>query len=377
MESVHNRRLFLTSGLAAISACASKKAAGFPGYAFVANQEGQAVAAVDLTAFAVVTHIRIDGHPSEVIAHPLHPSIYVLTPENGTLHEIDSGKLAFKRKLAVGAAAHSMRLAPDSQSIWVLTRNPNQLMRISLQNFKVDAILMLPAEPVDMDVVREGNRAAVSFGGAAAPVIVSLTNQQLESTVKAVSPVSIVRLQSDGKQLIAAHQDEKMLSFYAVPSGEVVTRLPLAIKPKNLCFKQDGGQLFVTGEGMDAVVVIYPYRTEVRETVLAGHMPGAMAAATADEVDFLFVANPQSGDVTVLNVATTPLRVVGVAPVGKDPGFIVITPDNQYALVLNRESGDMAVIRIKNVAQNRARKAPLFTMIPVGSRPVSAVVRAV
>lgn len=360
-----------------MAGCASKKAAGFPGYAFVANQEGQAVAAVDLTAFAVVRHIRIEGQPTEVIAHPLHPTVYVLTPENGALHEIDSSKLAFRRKLSVGATAHSMRLAPDGKSIWVLTRKPNHLLRVDLRNFKVEAVLVLPAEPVDMDVVWEGNRAAVSFGGAAAPVIVNLTGQQIESTVKAATPVAIVRLQSDGKQLIAAHQDERMLSFYAVPSGEVVTRLPLAIKPKNLCFKQDGGQLFVTGDGMDAVVIVYPYRTEVRETVLAGHMPGVMAAAAGADFDFLFVANPQSGDVTILNVATTPLRVVGVAPVGKDPSFIVITPDDQYALVLNRESGDMAVIRMKNVAQNRARKAPLFTMIPVGSRPVSAVVQAV
>ena len=191
----------MTSGLAAMAGCASKKAAGFPGYAFVANQEGEAVAAVDLTAFAVVTHIRIEGRPTEVIAHPQHPSVFVLTPENGTLHEIDSGKLAFKRKLAVGATAHSMRLEPDGKSIWVLTRKPNQLLRVSLQNFKVDAILVLPAEPVDIDVVREGNRAAVSFGAVAAPVIVNLTSQQIEATVKAVTPVSIVRLQSDGKQL--------------------------------------------------------------------------------------------------------------------------------------------------------------------------------
>ena len=367
----------MTSGLAAIAGCASKKAAGFPGHAFVANQEGQAIAAVDLTAFAVVKHIRVDGRPTEVVAHPANPAVYVLTPENGTLHEIDSGKLAVKRKVAVAASAHSMRLAPDGKSMLVLTRKPNHLLRVSLESLKADAVLALPAEPVDMDVAREGNRAAVSFGGVAAPVIISLANHKIESTVKAVTPVSIVRLQSDGKQLIAAHQDEKMLSFYAVPSGEVVVRLPLAINPKNLCFKQDGGQLFVTGDGMDAVVVVYPYRTEVRETVLAGHMPGAMASAASSEFDFLFVTNPQSGDVTILNVATTPLRVVGVAPVGKDPGFVAITPDNQYALVLNRESGDMAVIRIKNVAQNRARKAPLFTMIPVGSRPVSAVVQAV
>lgn len=59
---------------------------------------------------------------------------------------------------------------------------------------------------------------------------------------------------------------------------------------------------------------------------------------------------------------------------GGEPGFIAITPDEQYALVLNRRSGDMAVIRIAAIRATRTKSAWLFTMIPVGSRPVSAVV---
>ena len=31
---------------------------------------------------------------------------------------------------------------------------------------------------------------------------------------------------------------------------------------------------------------------------------------------------------------------------GREPRYILITPDKQYALVLNEKSGDLAVIRI-------------------------------
>ena len=68
------------------------------------------------------------------------------------------------------------------------------------------------------------------------------------------------------------------------------------------------------------------------------------------------------------------------AAVGADPGFITVTPDGNFALVLNRVSGDMAVIRAGAIvaeAAGRLRSAPLYTMIPVGSRPVSAAVKAV
>jgi DNA-binding beta-propeller fold protein YncE len=69
-----------------------------------------------------------------------------------------------------------------------------------------------------------------------------------------------------------------------------------------------------------------------------------------------------------------------VTAVGADPGFITVTPDGNFALVLNRASGDMAVIRAGAIvaeAAGRLKSAPLYTMIPVGSRPVSAAVKPV
>ena len=96
-------------------------------------------------------------------------------------------------------------------------------------------------------------------------------------------------------------------------------------------------------------------------------------AASDGVPGYLFVANPTSGDVTILNITTR--RVIAVASVGAEPGYIAITPDNQYALVLNRKSGDMAVLLITPNLGNRQKSAALFTMIPVGSKPVSAAVR--
>jgi YVTN family beta-propeller protein len=134
---------------------------------------------------------------------------------------------------------------------------------------------------------------------------------------------------------------------------------------------------------MDAVVSVYPYRTEIAETLLAGHAPGCMAIYESDRPpSYLLVANPGADSVTVLDVETG--NLVAVVQVGKEPRQIVITPDNAYALVLNQKSGDMAVIRIYSLGGNqvggnrvkRYKSAPLFTMIPVGERPVDAAVVA-
>jgi YVTN family beta-propeller protein len=126
---------------------------------------------------------------------------------------------------------------------------------------------------------------------------------------------------------------------------------------------------------MDGVVVVYPYYTpQIGQTVLAGRRPGAMAASNSP--GYLFVANPESADVSILDIETS--KLVAVTPVGTKPSSIVVTPDDQYALVLNQASGDMAVIRIQNVQRAaRSKKGPLFMLIPVGSKPVSAAVVAI
>src|SRR4029077_2632612 len=104
--------------------------------------------------------------------------------------------------------------------------------------------------------------------------------------------------------------------------------------------------------------------------------PGAMAISAAPN-EYLFAANPQSGDVTVLDVQTR--TMLASVSVGQEPCYITFTPDNQYALVVNRHSGDLAVIRLSTLSNRkpRVRTVPLFTMIPVGSGPVCVSVLAV
>ena len=376
------RNLLATAGLAA-TACTRRKASGYSGFAFIANQEGEAVAAVDLTVFAVARHIRVGGRPTLVIAHPRKPFLYVLTPENGTVHEIKTDILAVSRKAVVAGSALSMRLAPDGRTLYVLCRQPRALVRFDTASFRPAGQIGLPSEPVDFELDREGRQAAVSYGPRHPLSLFEAGAQEAGRPVETTGDMGTLRFLSTSQTLIAANRGERMLSLYNVASRRLIVNLPLAVRPDNLCFKADGGELFITGEGLDAVVIVSPFYTPyVEETVLAGHAPGVMAASVSAEASpqYLFIANPQSGDVSILDILTR--RVVAVTSVGTQPGHVIITPDDRYALVLNQGSGDLAVIRIANIARaaadfKRSRKAPLFMMVPVGSKPVSGAVVAI
>lgn len=358
-----------TASMAGAS-CGREKGVGFEGHAFVANEEGGAIAAVNLTAFAVTRHIRIDGRPTKVVSHPILPSVWALA--SGYVHEIDPTRLEFRRKIPVGETARDLQLDPTGQFLWVLSAD--RIAKFAAETLAPSGTWNFPGEAVSFVLARRQPWAAVVRANDP-PLLLAVDNPGPVTKLSLPYTPNLAHFRSDGEQLMLAGTSTRLASFLTVPDGRTVAHVPLAIEPRRVTAKPDGGELYLTGDGLDAVVVLYPYLAEVGETVLAGHHPSAMAAVSTPEIAYLFVANPEAGNVTVLDLTTH--KMVGVVPAGKDPSFVTITPDSQYALVLNRASGDMGVIRIKAVVRNRGKSAPLFTMIPVGSRPVAAAVRGV
>ncbi len=375
--SVSRRSLLLASAAGALG-CGRRKARAFPGYCFVANRSGRSVAAVDLSHFRVRKQILLDAEPASVVPHPIRSVVYVLTPENGTVYEIEAPSLSITRRARAGNQALAMQVAPGGDGIWVLYRDPAALVEFPFQSLRPNRRIHLSALPDGFDMSTQGRAAVASYRDRSI-TLVSLGTAAVDRTIDAGAEPSLLRFRGDGKHLITAGRSERLLSIFDAATGKVVARLPLGIEPRHFCLNADGGQLFVSGDGMDAVVIMFPYTTEVDQTILAGHAPGAMTV-TSKQPTYLFVANPSSDDVTVLDIDTR--KLVAVVGVGREPGAIVVTPDEEYALVLNERSGDLAVIRILSLsrtpsgAQRRYKSAPLFTMIPVGEGPVSAAVVA-
>jgi YVTN family beta-propeller protein len=367
---VISRRAFLTLPALATLACHRNEAVS-SGYAFIANQEAGGIAAIDLDVLEVAKHIAIEGAPTQVIASRTRPAIYALTPASGTIHEIETGTLKFTRKLMPeGTLDLLLQGEGDDPKLYAVSRQSRSVAAIDPEKFTVEWRLRLPEEPADFTLSPDGKTAAVS--SATGVRLVSLRERSLGEPLGQGNFGQIRFLTLHGERLVAADLDRKQISVYRVENPRLVAHLPIAVRPEHLCFNSDGGQLFVTGSGADAVVILYPYDLpEVAETILVGHDPAAMSASGNG---LLFITNPSSGSVTVLHIGTH--KVMAVVPVGSDPGAVGITPDDQFALVLNRESGNVTVLNVQGIQPNRNKSAPLVTVIPVGGRPVSAAMHA-
>jgi DNA-binding beta-propeller fold protein YncE len=369
---ISRRQLLAASGLAAAfttTACTRTKGTGFNGYALVANAGDNSLAAVDLTSFRLTTTLTLPAPPARLLAAPGQRA-FALTPSDGTVHLIDNQfKLAKSARLS--DHLNDIRLSFDGKSLYALLPHANQLIQLDMETLKPLARHNFSITPDSMDFSSNGYVALANSTGA-----VELLNLASGQRAHAQTPhLGQIRFRSDGKLLLAADLQNRSLLALDIPTLKAVAELPLAMQPDQLCFNSDQGQLFVSGQGMDGVAVVFPFDTlYVDQTLLAGRDPGAMACSASPA--YLFVASRTGSDLCILNIDTR--KVIGFVETGGRPSFITVTPDSQYALVLDQDNGDMGVIRVPRNLTGTERRlktgASLFTMISVGSKPVDAVV---
>ncbi|MGD0497801.1 MAG: hypothetical protein ABSC23_05120 [Bryobacteraceae bacterium] len=369
-----SRRAWLVSAAAGLS-CGRKRATGFAGYCFVADKATRSLTVVDLEQFRVRKAIPLDAAPSAVAApfDPARPRVFALASEAGAVYEIDAAALAVKRKAWAGSQAIAMQLSPAGDALWVLYREPAVLAQLPLDSFRFTRRIGLPAPPESFALSEDG-RAAVASRVRRSVSLISLSRGVIEGTLAGGVEPSLIRFRKDGRQLLAGSAPERCLAIFDVATGKTIVRLPLPVAPRHFAMTPDGGQLFISGDGADAVAIVFPYSTEIDQTILAGHAPGAMVV-TDTSPSYLMVANPESSGITVLDMDMR--KLVAVVRVGQGPGEILITPDNQYALAIDEQSADLAVVRLATFAEaavRRYKSAALFTMISVGGKPVAAAI---
>lgn len=370
------REWMAATGVLLSSACGRPKAKGYPGSALIATSGEESVAVVDLMDFRLLSPIPLRARPTAVVPAGASGCTFVLTPDSGSVHLLDASlELTGSRKLADQLS--EIRVTPDGGSLLAIAPAARELIVADPSSLKIQRRHALSATPVNLDVATIPY-AAISTGDQGTVELVHLKTGQRWHT-QMPGPIGQLRFRADGEVLLVANLQGRSLTALNVPTLEVIADLPLAMAPQNLCFNADQGQLFVTGEGMDGVAIVFPYKTlEVEQTVLAGRDPGVMTCAADPE--YLFVGSHSGSDVCILNVDTR--TMIGSVYLGEQPTYITTTPDSQYALILDERAGDLAVIHIPAIqAKLRSPEvfryksaASLFTILPVGEKPVHAAV---
>jgi YVTN family beta-propeller protein len=352
-------------GMAA-SACGRQLAKRYQGWLYVASGSERCVTVADLAEFRRMSAIPLPQAPDFLFASETR--VFAASREGAALFEIDPVQARLVGRIGLQGMPETARLLPDGVTALILTDAPPAILVVDLAKRRVAARLPLPAAPADMDV--SGKMAAVTFPSRNEVARIEVPLLKTTGITDVGAACGPVRFRKDGKLILAGATAARQIVTLDAQSGALLARLPVPIAPARFCFNGDGGQMFVSGEGADVVAIVSPYQSEVGETIIAGRTPGAMAVS--DARNLLFVTNPGSGDLTILDIDTRHLSAS--VHVGEDPGEVLLTPDGEYALVVDRRSGNVSVVRITTVLDHKVRAKPLFTVFATAADARSAII---
>lgn len=370
------RRDSLLLATALISSdCGRQKNRGYSGYALIATSGEDSLGVVDLQNFRLMKSIPLGAPPTAVVPAHTASGSYVLTPSTDSVHLVD-GNLRVVTSRRFGGQLSEIRLAPDG-TLLAIASGSRELILADPASLRIARRFKLAATPSHFDASENGY-VAISSGTGGVVELFHLASGQ-RHRIQRPGPLGAVRFRKDGRLLLVSDLAANSILGLDVPSLQVVAELPIAMRPDNLCFNADQGQLFVSGRGMDGIAIVFPYDVlKVEQTVLAGRDPGVMACSATPS--YLFVASASGSDVCIMNIDAR--KVIGLVEIGGRPTYITITPGDQFALVLSENSNEMAVVHIPAVLASQSDPfklryrsgAALFTVVPVGSKPVHAAV---
>lgn len=383
---VTRREILALMSLAGLASCGRPGATGYPGFALITVAAENSLAIVNLNTFRLAREFDLRSPPSRVASDG--QNAYVLTPQTGTVHVIDPTRAVRETSAKLAAELDLLFLPQLPHRLVAVSSAARELILAELPGLKPVRRVRLSTPPIDLDVqshsLNEHTYAALSGGAAGSVEMVDLLSGERRKR-EFPAELGSLRFRDDGQLLFVANYSQKSLLVLDSETLDTVCELSLPMRPQNFAFGADHGQLFVSGPGMDGISIVYVYKTiEVAQTILAGREPGAMACC--DNPRYLFVASRAGSEITIMDIDSR--QMVGLTQAGDKPSRIVITPDQQYALVLDEGTGDLAVIRIPNIQGSRSRNGAsslpakivtlrgvsLFAMIPVGGNPVDLAI---
>ncbi|MFC9174135.1 MULTISPECIES: hypothetical protein [unclassified Streptomyces] len=167
--------------------------------------------------------------------------------------------------------------------------------------------------------------------------------------------------------------------------GRPIASVEVGTAPYGLVVGEDGRAWVATAEGVAVVdtqrrtrLALIPYETETRPVTTGEYRGGGMGIALAPDGRHVYVGvNVPGGNGTVEVIDTATREVTGVAPVGRRPFDVDVSPDGREAYATGHDSFDVTAVDTGTLRTRRMEVAPYGTEGGLGSwlKPHYAVVR--
>ncbi len=343
---------------------------------------------------------------------------YISNGGSNTVTVLDVVNMRQDRVIPVGAAPSGLAVNPRRNEVYVVNSGSNTVTVINAESNTVAATMRVQRRPYFIDVDAEGERAYVANSKSNNVSVLDLARRREIGVIGAGEGPGMARIANDGKTLIITNHDSGSVSIadvhsfkvrssfdhcpgatdaiilpdsskafiacsgghqimviglahstgsYPLPADVLLTFLDVGKTPLHIALKPDGGEAFVSNYDSDTISELTTSSNEVGGAYLVGARP-VRGLVSADN-SLLYVSDFSAGRVGIYSIDDGKLIGPGVK-VGEGPDALAFSASGRFLLVVNAQSGDIAVVR------TGTNPASLLTLFPAGRAPNDIVLKA-
>jgi YVTN family beta-propeller protein len=343
---------------------------------------------------------------------------YISNGGSNTVTVLDLVNMRQDRVIAVGAAPTGLAANPRRNEVYVVNSGSNTVTAINAESNTVAATMRVQRRPYFIDVDAEGERAYVANSKSNNVSVLDLARRREIGVIGAGEGPGMARIANDGKTLVITNHDSGSVSIadvrsfkvrssfdhcpgatdaiilpdsskafitcsgghqimviglahstgsYPLPADVLLAFLDVGKTPMHIALKPDGGEAFVSNYDSDTISELTTSSNEVGGAYLMGAHP-VRGLVSADN-SLLYVSDFSAGRVGVYSIDDGKLIGPGVK-VGEGPDALAFSASGRFLLVVNAQSGDIAVVR------TGTNPASLLTLFPAGRAPNDIVIKA-
>jgi len=293
------------------------------------------------------------------------PKAYVGNFKDATVSVIDTGTQAVVATVPVAAGPHGMAVTPDGRTVYVSGDASSDVSVIDTSTDRAESRIEVGKSPHGLAMMPDGRMLLAAVYADDRVAFIDTSTRAVVGTAPVGKPHTIA-IRPDGAVAYVASQEPGKFALVVIDLGarSVARSIALDKPPRDLEFTPDGGALYFTLAGVNAVQVLDPRTDKVVAQVATGVSPHLAVLFRGAPAATAVVQGP--GEILLFDPSThAALRTIAV---GKQPHWIAGTPGGKQVYVTNEGSNDVTVV---DLATGETKS------VPVGNAPRKVVVQPV
>jgi YVTN family beta-propeller protein len=350
--------------------------ANYREYAYISNGGSHTVTVLDLVNMRQDRVIAVGSNPSGLGVNPRRNEVYVVNSGSGTVTVIDTERNTVAATMRVQRQPYFIDVDAQGERAYVANSRSNNVSVLDLGLRREIGVIGAGEGPGMARIAGDGKTVVITNRTSGSVSIADARSFKVRSSFDhCPGATDAIIMPDSSKAFVACSGGHQIMVIGLAHAGGsdprsadvLLTFLDVGKTPVHIDLKPDGGEAFVSNYDSDTISEITTTSNEVGGAYLVGARP-VRGLVNADN-SLLYVSDFSAGRVGVYSIDDGKLIDAGVK-VGEGPDALAFSASGRFLLVVNAQSGDIAVLRIGS------NPASLLTLFPAGKAPNDIVVKA-